>query len=125
RPSLPAPVVVELSFRILGSIVPNCGDGVLDTLLRNQTRVHLTSAAWPKRRRVPVEVFGEVRDRLQLVGGQLELIHVPPLLFGERRDQVEGIEMAETRSQEHTSELQSRFDLVCRHLLEKKKHAHE
>src|SRR5207249_12049055 len=28
---------------------------------------------------------------------------------------------AETRSEEHTSELQSRFDLVCRLLLEKKK----
>src|SRR5699024_11282111 len=28
------------------------------------------------------------------------------------------------RSEEHTSELQSRFDLVCRLLLEKKKHAH-
>src|SRR5699024_12803728 len=29
--------------------------------------------------------------------------------------------MAEGRSEEHTSELQSRFDLVCRLLLEKKK----
>src|SRR5207249_6250298 len=29
-----------------------------------------------------------------------------------------------TRSEEHTSELQSRFDLVCRLLLEKKKSAH-
>src|SRR6266536_1335260 len=28
-----------------------------------------------------------------------------------------------TRSEEHTSELQSRVDLVCRHLLEKKKEA--
>src|SRR5437868_11178770 len=28
----------------------------------------------------------------------------------------------EERSEEHTSELQSRFDLVCRLLLEKKKH---
>src|SRR5699024_12290085 len=28
----------------------------------------------------------------------------------------------EDRSEEHTSELQSRFDLVCRLLLEKKKH---
>src|SRR5699024_4008727 len=28
------------------------------------------------------------------------------------------------RSEEHTSELQSRFDLVCRLLLEKKKHKH-
>src|SRR5699024_12641999 len=30
---------------------------------------------------------------------------------------------ASTRSEEHTSELQSRFDLVCRLLLEKKKHS--
>src|SRR5438067_9941226 len=29
------------------------------------------------------------------------------------------------RSEEHTSELQSRFDLVCRLLLEKKKHKHQ
>src|SRR5699024_12649501 len=29
---------------------------------------------------------------------------------------------ATERSEEHTSELQSRFDLVCRHLLEKKKY---
>src|SRR5437868_11348184 len=32
-----------------------------------------------------------------------------------------GALMVETRSEEHTSELQSRFDLVCRLLLEKKK----
>src|SRR5699024_11971288 len=32
-----------------------------------------------------------------------------------------GIEHFEDRSEEHTSELQSRFDLVCRLLLEKKK----
>src|SRR5437868_10374304 len=30
---------------------------------------------------------------------------------------------ADDRSEEHTSELQSRFDLVCRLLLEKKKHS--
>src|SRR5207249_5529524 len=36
------------------------------------------------------------------------------------RDQVEP---GEWRSEEHTSELQSRFDLVCRLLLEKKKAA--
>src|SRR5207249_8502505 len=34
----------------------------------------------------------------------------------------EQIVPAEGRSEEHTSELQSRFDLVCRLLLEKKKH---
>src|SRR3982751_7114986 len=32
-----------------------------------------------------------------------------------------GIEISEFRSEEHTSELQSRSDLVCRLLLEKKK----
>src|SRR5207249_10765255 len=31
------------------------------------------------------------------------------------------VEVVEDRSEEHTSELQSRFDLVCRLLLEKKK----
>src|SRR5438067_10230089 len=31
------------------------------------------------------------------------------------------LELAPARSEEHTSELQSRFDLVCRLLLEKKK----
>src|SRR5437868_14930044 len=33
--------------------------------------------------------------------------------------------LAEMRSEEHTSELQSRFDLVCRLLLEKKKKKEE
>src|SRR5699024_11500253 len=32
-----------------------------------------------------------------------------------------GLSVTSTRSEEHTSELQSRFDLVCRLLLEKKK----
>src|SRR5699024_11529491 len=32
--------------------------------------------------------------------------------------------LVSTRSEEHTSELQSRFDLVCRLLLEKKKYKH-
>src|SRR5699024_12581321 len=32
-----------------------------------------------------------------------------------------GCQITEPRSEEHTSELQSRFDLVCRLLLEKKK----
>src|SRR5438105_5732955 len=31
--------------------------------------------------------------------------------------------LAQSRSEEHTSELQSRVDLVCRLLLEKKKHS--
>src|SRR5437868_13268768 len=38
---------------------------------------------------------------------------------------VEGFEEADARSEEHTSELQSRFDLVCRLLLEKKKNTNK
>src|SRR5699024_11699043 len=34
-------------------------------------------------------------------------------------------EESDSRSEEHTSELQSRFDLVCRLLLEKKKHSEQ
>src|SRR5206468_9733738 len=42
---------------------------------------------------------------------------VPDLLVGDERQPIAG------RSEEHTSELQSRSDLVCRLLLEKKKRA--
>src|SRR5690349_23066319 len=38
-----------------------------------------------------------------------------------RRGHLAAVRLAETRSEEHTSELQSRRDLVCRLLLEKKK----
>src|SRR5438067_203242 len=40
------------------------------------------------------------------------------------RVDVEAKSRPSTRSEEHTSELQSRFDLVCRLLLEKKKQKH-
>src|SRR5690349_23720734 len=57
--------------------------------------------------------------------GPCELTHVPPLRNGEgvrgeagrRRHRRSAL----GRSEEHTSELQSRRDLVCRLLLEKKK----
>src|SRR5262249_61905632 len=45
-----------------------------------------------------------------------------PLVFAPRRGDAPGIEWAhENRSEEHTSELQSLTNLVCRLLLEKKK----
>src|SRR5690349_22408100 len=43
----------------------------------------------------------------------------PKLAFGGAPD--EGVPLPQQRSEEHTSELQSRRDLVCRLLLEKKK----
>src|SRR5438105_7647957 len=51
---------------------------------------------------------------LQRVGAQAE----PQRL---ERDDLLGRDVPEVRSEEHTSELQSRVDLVCRLLLEKKK----
>src|SRR2546428_1912482 len=44
-------------------------------------------------------------------------------LFRQYVDEIVGVD-DEERSEEHTSELQSRSDLVCRLLLEKKKHQH-
>src|SRR5207249_7396556 len=50
-----------------------------------------------------------------------EIIAVPVLIRG-LQDQDESVRIRSAiRSEEHTSELQSRFDLVCRLLLEKKK----
>src|SRR5436309_11418980 len=50
--------------------------------------------------------------------------HVPPLYPSVSRECARGRTLAclSPRSEEHTSELQSRENLVCRLLLEKKKH---
>src|SRR2546428_5170535 len=50
-------------------------------------------------------------------GGELVLAAIIPVLQGDDR----GEHQFAPRSEEHTSELQSRSDLVCRLLLEKKK----
>src|SRR2546421_2920106 len=49
------------------------------------------------------------------------LTSAPDLEHSLSGNYVRGIIMARNRSEEHTSELQSRSDLVCRLLLEKKK----
>src|SRR5699024_11407592 len=56
---------------------------------------------------------------VQKYGREPISLHTP---LGEDGDSEFGdlIEDSEARSEEHTSELQSRFDLVCRLLLEKK-----
>src|SRR5699024_11306524 len=68
----------------------------------------------------------ETVEELGLEGGAHHLHHpIVLLLLGERlvlqRDGGEVRGEDEDRSEEHTSELQSRFELVCRLLLEKKK----
>src|SRR5690554_7287457 len=56
----------------------------------------------------------EVRDQWQRWQQVRDLMH-------ENHGPAEGLDIASARSEEHTSELQSRPHLVCRLLLEKKK----
>src|SRR5699024_12269726 len=58
----------------------------------------------------------EPAERAQMRLRECRLVHAG--LVG--TDRAQRIEIGEHRSEEHTSELQSRFDLVCRLLLEKK-----
>src|SRR2546426_11845212 len=82
--------------------------------------------------REPLAVIPRAHDEMTQVGAVGSLQHgvarerselvllVPPPAHGERRDGGVG-EVAGQRSEEHTSELQSPCNLVCRLLLEKKK----
>src|SRR5699024_11768075 len=63
---------------------------------------------------VGVSVGGQVAERHRVIGSTLNLA---------AGDHPGGVAVDQQRSEEHTSELQSRFDLVCRLLLEKKKTA--
>src|SRR5207249_9686455 len=62
-------------------------------------------------------VFARVNEALCRMLGYGE----QELLQKNVRDVTHADDLESTRSEEHTSELQSRFDLVCRLLLEKKK----
>src|SRR5438067_10212016 len=64
----------------------------------------------------PTRRSSDLRDDVRL---RMGLASAPAWL--PRRHQGRGNQAGAERSEEHTSELQSRFDLVCRLLLEKKK----
>src|SRR5699024_12301100 len=76
---------------------------------------HLHS--FPTRRSSDLDTFATVSPSKPLV------TTVAPLLISteEFRSVITKHFLSRSRSEEHTSELQSRFDLVCRLLLEKKK----
>src|SRR3712207_7829947 len=61
---------------------------------------------------------------LRLVGQELVVVRAERMLAAGARldDVVQDVRVGRPRSEEHTSELQSRQYLVCRLLLEKKKH---
>src|SRR5699024_12363947 len=81
----------------------------------------------PRQTRLPYTTL--FRSGLQIAALQIEAKVVPQHIGGlikvARRQlvrlDVQRGQMVAVRSEEHTSELQSRFDLVCRLLLEKKK----
>src|SRR5207249_11150508 len=63
---------------------------------------------------VPVRIDSSLRAKLETLARQYD-VSLPVLLFAGWQA------LVWRRSEEHTSELQSRFDIVCRLLLEKKK----
>src|SRR5438094_6554575 len=73
---------------------------------------------------LPVESKHDLRPRIQSAGGQIRDMHSQRVMGVHILRCTPSIEapMHHRRSEEHTSELQSPYDLVCRLLLEKKKH---
>src|SRR5256885_10412277 len=70
-----------------------------------------------------IAAAGELRQALDDVLDEVEAIHVVQHRHVEGgRDRAFLLVAAHMRSEEHTSELQSPCNLVCRLLLEKKKH---
>src|SRR5699024_11201974 len=65
-----------------------------------------------------VTAFSRIRKGLEPVTPKTDLTFAENFVYMLNDKEGEDIEI---RSEEHTSELQSRFDLVCRLLLEKKK----
>src|SRR2546422_7044157 len=87
--------------------------GVLDGVTTNPTLVAKTGRKWSE----------VIQDILALVDGpiSLEVTTTQADEMIKQGRQLVGLGRRDFRSEEHTSELQSRLHLVCRLLLEKKK----
>src|SRR5438105_5913461 len=66
---------------------------------------------------------GPLNSRVEFSGRQASSLPLPSRTMGASSSTLAGVKpfSSAARSEEHTSELQSRVDLVCRLLLEKKK----
>src|SRR5438105_7547241 len=98
--------------------VPNLGTRQRASLQHESSRAAEPHIHWHRPTERPIHPYRDQRSRLQ----KSRRIHMEPCGF-ELIDYIDfslPLEHAQ-RSEEHTSELQSRVDLVCRLLLEKKK----
>src|SRR5699024_12150905 len=93
---------------------------------------HTTTAAQPRNRRYPLParhhtsstapgVERQRQDTIEITDPATNTVWVQYRRKSERCQRARRLSELPDRSEEHTSELQSRFDLVCRLLLEKKK----
>src|SRR6266496_6211566 len=89
--------------------------GSLHTSTMSQPAAHAASA----RATMPPALFAPAMDRSSLKTSPSKSSRRRSTSCSQTREKPAG--SASTRSEEHTSELQSRRDLVCRLLLEKKK----
>src|SRR5260370_16264920 len=103
------------------AILPHCAtcDQVLEFFVRAQTEHFLASAGGVSRAEILVH---NIKQFLELVGGATRE-HCHQFLSDQIRNSTRKCVFLEnSRSEEHTSELQSHLNLVCRLLLEKKTH---
>src|SRR2546422_4317408 len=98
---------------VLGGLARLCAGGDLLTQLLITQPELVTALADPRAWERP--------KRARDFRAALAPVFAPGLAVSEQRDRLRQLKQAEERSEEHTSELQSRLHLVCRLLLEKKK----
>src|SRR5438034_4558630 len=109
--------VTETGLSIIGTGMRVVGDITAEGVVKIEGTVVGTVRAG---RQVLVgkggEVEGDVISREAIIGGE-----VRGSIRADERVEIQSTSVVHGRSEEHTSELQSHSDLVCRLLLEKKK----
>src|SRR2546430_3172663 len=112
-------VVVELARWGLGDSTVDPGEVLLRLVTQSAARVEMYSGL--------LQQAYAAAERLQASYAAHEIVLLDPeerFAYTPAGDEVERPEPADRRSEEHTSELQSQSNLVCRLLLEKKKKRH-